>query len=157
MTDMCHVDSYLMCPSCLGMKLDEAPFILGSSFQYFVAGFCGLSFWVDDDFCLIGSSGVESEEWDIDDSLSWFWYADDEGVICFLDFSGPKLFCHVFVGEAIETRYNNTRCITINSMCESWMRKRTRRFPSFFSEVDFDLLDKRDLICFMIGTMYYKP
>ena len=104
---MSHVDTELMCATCFWMELNETPVTFCSDFEDFVAGFCWLSTRVDDHFCLIGPACIETEKWSIDDSFTWVWHTNYEGVIGFFDFSSTELFCHVFVGETIETRDNN--------------------------------------------------
>jgi hypothetical protein len=104
---MSHVDTDLVRATCFWMKLDETPVIFCSGFEDLVAGFCRLSFWIDDYFCLISPASIEAEEWSIDDSFTWVWHTSYEGVIGFFYFSGTELLCHVFVGETIETGDNN--------------------------------------------------
>lgn len=124
MTDMSHVNTDLMRPAGFWVEFNERPITLLSSFQYLVACLRRLTRRIHDDFCLIVSAGIDTQEGCSDYSLSWFWYSGDECEIGFLDFASAKLLGHIFVGEASETGDDDAGCIAVNTMGESRMCKR---------------------------------
>lgn len=100
---MCHMDTDLVRTSSFWMEFDERPGIIFSCFYDFIGCLGALSCCINDHFCFISTACIETEYRSIDNSLSWFGYADDESLIGFLDFTSPELFCHPFIGETIET------------------------------------------------------
>jgi hypothetical protein len=74
-------------------------------------------------------------------------------MIGFLDFSGTKLLCHMFVGLAREAGDDDTRGVTIDTMGESRMSKSARWFPSLMYEIVLDLFYQGDFISFVIWAM----
>lgn len=142
MTDMCHMDTDLVCPSSFWMEFDERPSVIISCFYDFIGRLGALSCCIDDHFCFIRTPCIETQDGSIDNSLSWLGHSDDESLVCFLDFTSPELFCHPFIGESIETRDDDPRRITIDTVGECWMGKSSSRFPSFVDEIILYLIDE---------------
>lgn len=98
------MDTDLVGTPSFWMEFDERPGIIISCFHHFVGCLSALSLFIYHHLCLIGTTCIEAKYRSIYDSLSWFGHSDDEGLIGFLDFTSSELFCHPFVGEAIEAR-----------------------------------------------------